>query len=236
MSEVSPKRIAAAVLQRPDGRVLLLKRAPTHTTNPDKWCFVTGYVNPGEDPRDAAIRELREELGLDVQPARAGEIVVVHTAWATLHVYPFLFPVDVETVDLDWEHTAYAWILPEELYGYDFVQQLDDDLIALGLLPADFTDHQGRAIRLTGERREHVLKHLEMVGQFHRIRETLADPELVVATRADDTVHVYHKYYDKTPVTRKFLLVAVKVLKDDAFVLTAFFSSRQKEGKVIWQR
>ena len=136
MSGEPPKRIAAAVLQRPDGAVLLLKRAPTHTTNPGKWCFVTGYVNQGEDPRDAAIRELHEELGLEAEPIRAGEIVVVHTSWATLHVYPFLFRVDVETVEIDWEHTAYDWIKPEELYDYDFVQQLDDDLIALGLLPA----------------------------------------------------------------------------------------------------
>ena len=134
--EPKPVRdIAAAIVQREDGRVLLLKRAPTHTPGANKWCFVTGYIEPGEDPRDAAIRELREELGVDAEPVRPGRIVVVETSWATLHVHPFLLAVPDFPVRLDWEHTDSAWIKPQELYEYEFVQQLDEDLIALGLLP-----------------------------------------------------------------------------------------------------
>lgn len=95
-------------------------------------------------------------------------------------------------------------------------------------------DHNGREIRLTAERRDHILEHPEMAEQFERIQETVKTPESVIATTADDTVHVYHRYYETTPVTSKFLLVAVKVLEDDAFVLTAFFSRREKKGTVIW--
>jgi len=72
------------------------------------------------------------------------------------------------------------------------------------------TDHEGREIRLTDERREHILEHLEMVDQFERIAETVNNPETVVATKVDDTVHVYHRYYETTPVTSKFLQVVVK--------------------------
>lgn len=135
MEPESVREIAAAVVQREDGRVLLLKRAPTHTTNPDKWCFVTGYVEPGESPQEAAVRELREELGIEAQPARSGRVVVVNIGWATLHVHPFLFALPDFPVTLDWEHTESAWIEPQDLYQYDFVQQLDEDLMALGLLP-----------------------------------------------------------------------------------------------------
>ncbi len=129
-------RIAAAVVLRPDGKVLLLKRSPTHTSNPDKWCFVTGYVDLGEEPREAAIRELREELGIETEPVRGGAIVVVHTDWGpTLHVHPFLFLVEQNMqVALEQEHVDAIWIEPQELCRYDFVQQLDEDLIALGLL------------------------------------------------------------------------------------------------------
>lgn len=72
------------------------------------------------------------------------------------------------------------------------------------------TDHEGREIRLTDERREHILEHLEMVDQFEHIAETVNNPETVVATKVDDTVHVYHRYYETTPVTSKFLQVVVK--------------------------
>lgn len=74
-----------------------------------------------------------------------------------------------------------------------------------------------------------------MAGQLEQIAETLAQPELVVATTADKTVHVYHRFYRATPVTSKFLQVAVKLQKEDAFVLTAFYSSRTKKGITVWR-
>lgn len=96
------------------------------------------------------------------------------------------------------------------------------------------TDHKGLQIRLTAERREHILDHPEMATQLERIAKTIHEPETVVATLADKTVHVYQRYYEITPVTSKFLLVVVKLVEDDAFVLTAFFSRREKKGVVIW--
>lgn len=97
-------------------------------------------------------------------------------------------------------------------------------------------DHLGNKIRLTMERQLHFLEHPEMNGQLSRIRETLSQPELVIETALDNTVHVNHRLYPTTPVTRKYMLVAVKMLDNDAFVRTAFFSSRQKKGTVIWQQ
>ncbi|MEZ4727004.1 MAG: hypothetical protein R3E79_07715 [Caldilineaceae bacterium] len=95
-------------------------------------------------------------------------------------------------------------------------------------------DYQGRLIRLTAERKEHILEHPEMIGQLTLLEEVLANPELIIATNADSSVHVYHRFYSTTPVTSKYLQVAVKIVEDDAFILTAFFSSRQKKGTSIW--
>jgi 8-oxo-dGTP pyrophosphatase MutT (NUDIX family) len=129
------RQIAAAVLRRQDGKVLLLRRSLHHTTNPGKWCFVTGYVEAGETPLRTAVRELGEELRIHAQPIREGRIVIVHTGWGdTLHVYPFLFEVGDIPITLDREHIDYQWIDPADIYGYDFVTQLDEDLMALGLL------------------------------------------------------------------------------------------------------
>ncbi len=99
-----------------------------------------------------------------------------------------------------------------------------------------FTDYQGRSIRLTDERQQHILEHVEMRGQLDRIRETLKSPELVVATSLDETVHVYHRFYSQPPVTSKHLHVAVKLLEADAFIVTAFFSNRLKKGSKVWPR
>ncbi len=97
------------------------------------------------------------------------------------------------------------------------------------------TDHTGCKIRLTRERRAHILEHPEMSDQFERIVETISMPETVIATNADATVHIYHRFYEMTPVTSKFLQVVVKLLEEDAFVLTAFFSRQMKKGTTIWK-
>jgi 8-oxo-dGTP diphosphatase len=69
--------VAAGVLVR-GGRVLLTQRkAGTHLAA--LWEFPGGKVEAGEDPKDALVRELREEIGVE---ALVGEIVCV-----TFHRY-----------------------------------------------------------------------------------------------------------------------------------------------------
>ena len=96
-------------------------------------------------------------------------------------------------------------------------------------------DYQGRAVRLTAERWAHVLDHPEMVGQRERLADTLAEPDVVIATVTDEAVLAYHRLYETTPVTRKYLVVVVvKTAPGDAFILTAFFTSRLKKGQIAW--
>jgi len=69
--------VAAAVILEA-GRVLLTQRkAGGHLAG--MWEFPGGKVEPGEDPKDALRRELREEIGID---AIVGDIVDV-----TFHRY-----------------------------------------------------------------------------------------------------------------------------------------------------
>ena len=58
--------VAAAVIERPDGTFLLAQR-PEGKPYPGYWEFPGGKIEPGEDPREALTRELREELGIEVK-------------------------------------------------------------------------------------------------------------------------------------------------------------------------
>jgi len=56
----------AIILQTEDRKILLGKRAK-HSNYPGLWCIPCGYVEYNEEVREAAIRECREETGLDVK-------------------------------------------------------------------------------------------------------------------------------------------------------------------------
>lgn len=60
--------VAAAVIERPDGAFLLAQR-PEGKVYAGWWEFPGGKVEAGEDAREALVRELREELAIDVTAA-----------------------------------------------------------------------------------------------------------------------------------------------------------------------
>jgi hypothetical protein len=97
-------------------------------------------------------------------------------------------------------------------------------------------DRFGRAIRLTTEREGHILRHPEMQGQLDRPEEVLREPDVIVRSERDPEVLLYHKHYRATPVSEKYLLVAVKIQTNDAFVITAFFTDAIKKGEQAWEK
>jgi 8-oxo-dGTP diphosphatase len=60
--------VSAAVLQRPDGSFLLAQR-PADKIWAGYWEFPGGKIEAGETPYHALVRELREELGIEVETA-----------------------------------------------------------------------------------------------------------------------------------------------------------------------
>ena len=57
---------AAAVVRDTAGRVLLVQRGPRQH-GAGTWCIPCGFVEWGEDVRATAVRETREEAGVDVE-------------------------------------------------------------------------------------------------------------------------------------------------------------------------
>lgn len=95
-----------------------------------------------------------------------------------------------------------------------------------------FHDLRNKSIRLTDERLHHLeTDHPEMVGQTARMAEMLADPDRIVRSRTDATVELFYKWYTTIPVTTKFLCVVVKVLPDDNFIITSYYTEAVKRGR-----
>lgn len=97
-------------------------------------------------------------------------------------------------------------------------------------------DYLGRDIRLTDNRWEHIITRTEMVDQKEKIKETLLNPDKIKRSKHDSEVLLYYRLYEKTPVTKKYLMVAVKVENGVGFILTSFFTDKIKAGETEWKR
>lgn len=131
------ERSAGFVLYRsdpaaPDGRVYLLLDYGRH------WDYVKGHVEPGEDDRTAAVRELREETGIEPPRLVEGfEHVVDYYFRSGKHglihktVIFFLGQTSATDVVLSEEHVGAAFLSYDEAMGR-LTYKTARDLLAKG--------------------------------------------------------------------------------------------------------
>lgn len=121
-SELKSVQVAvAAIWRNVSGTVqVLISRRPPGTHLAGFWEFPGGKVEPGESPADAAARETREEVGVDI--AGMEPLAVVQHRYedrlVTLHAFTACAPAEASPRAL---HVAdVRWIPLAELNQYDF--------------------------------------------------------------------------------------------------------------------
>jgi len=119
---------------RCEDKILLLKRSDRVRTYQGKWHTVAGYIDEPKPIRQKALEELEEELDIhskDVSDFTAGEPYEFFDEGAKMSwiVHPVLVELkNKPQIRLDWEHTEFMWISPNEVEGYDTVPKLDESL------------------------------------------------------------------------------------------------------------
>jgi 8-oxo-dGTP diphosphatase len=121
--------VVAVALIDVDGRVLIARR-PEGKQLAGLWEFPGGKVEPGERPEAALIRELREELGIEVSESCLSPFVFASHAYESFHLLmPLYLCRRWEGVVTAREHSALAWVRPERLADYP-MPPADDPLVA----------------------------------------------------------------------------------------------------------
>lgn len=122
--------VVAAALIDGDGRVLIQQRPPRKNMA-GLWEFPGGKVDIGETPEDALVRELSEELGINVETACLAPAAFASEPLGEQHLLLLLY------VCRKWsgipqllEASALRWVKPNLLYSID-MPPADRPLIGL---------------------------------------------------------------------------------------------------------
>lgn len=112
------KVIARTVVVNDAGEVLFLRRSDDDEDRPGGWDFPGGGLDEGEEPRQAAIREAHEEVGLElVDPLL---VYGINTVKPNGEIHTWLAFIEFVSgrpaVTLSHEHSKYMWMTPEDAF------------------------------------------------------------------------------------------------------------------------
>ncbi len=123
------REIVGALLIR-DGLVLLGKRAPELKMG-GLWDIFGGKIDAGESKLEAVKREIKEELGIKIEPDRKLDVIVYEDCdkqgWWRCSIYPVFKWVGELTINE--EHSEAKWFTPEELTGFKLTHNQIRELV-----------------------------------------------------------------------------------------------------------
>ncbi|MCW2844555.1 MAG: dihydroneopterin triphosphate pyrophosphatase [Nocardioides sp.] len=112
------RTVVAVTLWHGD-QIALLRRSRRVTSDAGLWQCVTGYLEVGFDPSGQALQEVLEETGAARSALhrfeQADTVRLVDGADRGWIIHRFAAETISTTLDLNWEHDAYAWVDPDHL-------------------------------------------------------------------------------------------------------------------------
>lgn len=135
--------IVVPIIRNSKNKVLICKKPPDRGVFPDQWGLPGGGMEPGESLEDALRREVREELGIeieDIRPlffkdgtetkstpdGRSQKIYMIYLLFGCLAVS--------ENIQLNEEFVEYAWAALSEIVNYDLNAETVKTFIEMGIL------------------------------------------------------------------------------------------------------
>lgn len=109
--------VTCAIIKHND-KILICQRSAKMKL-PLKWEFPGGKIEAGESKEESLIREIKEELGIDITVGRALEIVEYHYSEFSICLYPFLCKWTGGTLAIA-EHAQTIWVDNSDLLNYDW--------------------------------------------------------------------------------------------------------------------
>ncbi|MCP4646570.1 MAG: (deoxy)nucleoside triphosphate pyrophosphohydrolase [bacterium] len=117
-----------------DGDLVLITQRSEFMPHPLKWEFPGGKLKAGETPESCIVREIWEELGVEISVIQLLPSVKHYYSDSAIKLIPFVCSLRKGKIALS-EHRTYRWVHRSELEEIDW---LEADVEVLALLKKTF--------------------------------------------------------------------------------------------------
>ncbi len=104
-----------------DGEQVLVTQRSEQMPHPLKWEFPGGKLKSGETPERCIVREIREELGIEISVRELLPSVKHSYARETIKLIPFVCHLEDGEIELS-EHRSHQWVHLDELEHMDWLE------------------------------------------------------------------------------------------------------------------
>jgi len=111
-------QVACAIIEH-NGKILAVQRGE-HLSQPLKWEFPGGKIHQGESPETCVVREVSEELDIQIAVVRSLSLVSYDYPDFSVTLHPFIRAIVSGDIILR-DHKAMLWLLPRELPILDWL-------------------------------------------------------------------------------------------------------------------
>ena len=121
-------KVAAVIIVKKQNQILLVKRSIEPHLG--KWSLLSGYVNRGENVESAAIREVKEEVNIDVSIT---ELQGVYSGLSSVVIIVFHAIHTSGVLSVSNEVSDFKWVNNEEIPNLPFVydKQIIEDYLLI---------------------------------------------------------------------------------------------------------
>lgn len=133
-------RFSINILEDGHNEILFLKRGLHTDLGPGLWGFPAGHIEADETPDDCSLRELKEEIGDQINVRLLRRIGPVRDSFygGIYEIYLYHYRWLNGIILLNHEHTEYAWVGREDFKNYNVMDGIDEDIHYFGIWPGKY--------------------------------------------------------------------------------------------------
>jgi 8-oxo-dGTP diphosphatase len=178
--------VTCAIIRNEEDEILVVQRGE-NTDHPFKWEFPGGKVQKGESEEECIIREISEELSIDIVIFKKLSAVEHDYGHKQLRLIPFICDTLDELPMLS-EHVEFKWVEPGALLNVDFCEA--DIVVARNYLESEVSSEyfEKQSERKTGSSTADDKDLQDMINRMMSMKE--AD---WIATSAIDNPEIFRK-------------------------------------------